>query len=643
MRNSISRAPSTARVPAASLSLLGAAALSLAPVGLAAQSDALQEFEGPSSEPLRYERKLTLPNLDIELTLLKIVDPATGNVTGGTVDANGNAVELKALLAAEAQLRSATPSAKLTDELTRAFEADPEATLPVVLWLSYDADLLDQHFARLDGALGEEATNAELEAVEAAHTAFSLEYIQGVNSEALNALGALGATIRYTSTSAPVIFIDASRNEALAIAALPEIDTLYLESFDEQDTNNSARGTHRATTTYNLGWRGSGVRVAVLENNGIDPDCPHLVVSGWFNAGNPNPDDHVHGTSGCIASRLASRRGHAPNVTLFSANAASYSDTNITQAADWIIGRNIAVTNMSFGGSSNGALQYKDRYFDYQSRRYQDSYVASAGNGGNFVGSPGTAWNCVTVGAFNDQNSTNWSGDSISSFSDFRDPNTGCEKPNLAATGQGVDTIGQGPDWLRNGYSGTSFSSPFTAGSIAVTISRDGSANASPEAAMAAAMASAWHNIEGATRLSERDGAGGLHQRASARMGNRNGIRYVTLNSGSFNRNGYYTYNINCNAGDRTRVAIAWGARANAAYTSTVLDADLDITILRGSNQTSGTSYGSSSSGPNNFEIVEFTPPTSGTYTVRINDWRFNGSSERVGIAWSQRNRDQGN
>jgi hypothetical protein len=69
---------------------------------------------------------------------------------------------------------------------------------------------------------------------------------------------------------------------------------------------------------------------------------------------------------------------------------------------------------------------------------------------------------------------------------------------------------------------------------------------------------------------------------------------------------------------------------------------DMAVPVLAGASATVGTSYGSSLSFNNNFEIVEFVPPYTGTYTIRINDYRFNGTSERVGIAWSQRNLDYG-
>ncbi|MEZ6015981.1 MAG: S8 family serine peptidase [Planctomycetota bacterium] len=585
---------------------------------------------------------LALPLQGITAQLSKTVDLITGDVVGAAFDSNGERLDVEAALARESALRAETPLAKLHVDLAAAIERDPENAHEVVLWVAYDADALDAEDARLRSELPAEPTPEAVDAMEEAMTAFAMDLVQAAVEPVLAELANIGVDVRYVSTTAPSIFVDASRAQVLAIAASNLVDTLYLEKTDTEH-NTSANGTHRANLTYSLGWRGAGIRVAVLEDNGVDPACPHLNVVGWYNPFFPNPDDHVHGTSGCIASQLASRRGGAPSVQLYSANASSYSDLNITRAADWIVTRNIDVTNMSFGGGYSGVLQYKDRYFDFQSRVYSDSYVASAGNNGNFVGSPGTAWNCVTAGSFRDNNNTSWTGDAISAFSDWQNPTTGCEKPNLAAVGEGVDTIGMAPDWLRSNYSGTSFSAPFTSAALAVCMGLNSNPRVAPEAAMAMIMATAWHNIEGATRLSARDGAGGLHQRAAAQCSAQNRVRYVNLSRASFSNNGYYTFNVSLNGGDRARVCIAWSSNANRSYTSTLLNADLDLTVLAGANATSGTSYGSSSSFNNNFEIVEFTPPTTGTYTIRINDYRFNGTTERVGIAWSQRNRDLGN
>jgi hypothetical protein len=595
------------------------------------------------AEPETQEETHTvvLPTLGLTVSARKTVDLTTGEIVGEAVTGDGQVADLDALVASETALRLATPAAKLHPDLAVALEKDAHNAHNVVLWLLYDSEALDAQDMLLRSELPAEPSEEQIEQMEVAMAAFAQGQVQAITEPVLAELANIGVDVRYVSTTAPAIFVDATRDQVMVMAASNLVDTLYLEK-TEADTNTSANLTHRSNFTYDRGWRGAGVRVAVLEDNGIDPACPYLNVSGWYNPIWPDPDDHIHGTSGCIASQLSTRRGGAPNVSLFSANATTYSDTNVAQAADWIATRNIDVTNMSFGGGYSGVLQFKDRYFDFQSRTYADSYVASAGNSASFVGSPGTAWNCVTLGAFDDFNTSSWTGDAMSSFSDWQNPTTGCEKPNLAAVGDRVDTLGMAPDWLRSGYSGTSFSAPFTSAALAVSMALNTNPRVSPEAAMAMIMATAWHNIEGATRLSSRDGAGGLHQRAAAMCSAANRVRYVNLVPSSFSNNGYYTFNIQLVAGQTARVAIAWSANANRFYTSTLLNADLDLAVFAGASATTGTSFGYSVSYNNNFEIVEFVPPTTGTYTIRINDFRFNGASERVGLSWSQRNLDYG-
>jgi hypothetical protein len=588
-------------------------------------------------------RTLSFKALGIQIQEVKAVDRQTGDGIGAAFTMDGQPVRIGDIVKAEIAARATNPVHKLQEELAvQLTTANPGRRIPVVLWLHFDANELDSYASRtFEGS--EAATHDQIRALEADVASF----VMAQNAETTAPLEAWlrreGFVPTYVSTTAPALFVSLTPDEIRLVAAHPSVDTIYLERFDRKDGNVNSNRAHRTDRVHKLGVRGRNIRVAMLENNGIDPACPHLNVSGWFNAGTPNPDNHIHGTAGCVASQLVSRLGSAPDVVLFSANAASYSDTNITAAADWIASQNIDVTNMSYGGQYSGAMQYGDRYFDYQARFFQDSYVASAGNDGltNNVGSPATAWNVISVGAFDIVDTGNWSDDFMASFSSAVNPTTGCEKPNVAASGVDVDTLGDSAGgWLTDDYDGTSFSAPFATGNLANGMVLDSTMLTSPEAAMAALMATAWHNIEGVSRLSGQDGAGGIQGAALARAAMANQIASTTVTPASFTATGYYTYNISLKAGDRTRVCIAWGSQANSTYTTNVLDADLDITILAGTNATSGTSYGSSSSFNNNFEIVEFTPPTTGTYTIRVNDFRFDGTSERMGIAWSQKYKD---
>jgi hypothetical protein len=566
----------------------------------------------------------------------------TGESVSKAVDQFGRSVDLSALRRAEVQARSDNPEAKFDPPLARALAEDPHGVHPLIAWLRFDAADLDAQLRAIRESVDPaKLSTEEVRALEEAAMARVEASNRLTVQRASTLLREAGARIRQTSRFAPVIFFDGNRDLALAVAGLPEVDTLYRETADSVDYNIDANATHRTDRVHAYGVRGRNIRVAMLEDNGIDPACPYLVVSGWFNAGTPNPDNHIHGTAGCVASRLASRIGSAPDVSLFSANAASYSDSNVTAAGDWIATQNIDITNGSFGPTvPTGNLRYVDRYIDYQARFTLDSYVFAAGNSGigSFVGNVG--WNMISVGSHTDNGNGDWTGDVMSTFSATANPSTGCEKPNLAANGQDVDTLGEGPGWLTNDYNGTSFAAPHVTGNLANAMVVSSVLQVFPEAALPAVMATAWHNIEGASRLSDQDGAGGLHGLALFRMTSANRVAGFVVTPTSFNNNGYRTHSIWLQGGDRARVAIGWFSNANSAYTTDVLDADLDITILAGLNVTSGTSFGSSASFNNNFEIVEFTPPSTGWYTVRINDFRFDGASEGVGVVWSQKYAD---
>lgn len=202
-------------------------------------------------------------------------------------------------------------------------------------------------------------------------------------------------------------------------------------------------------------------------------------------------DERTMVVSGCVASRLASRRGGAPSAALCSANASNGSDTDVTQAADWIVGHNIDVGNMSFGGGYIDVLQYKDRYFDFHSRVDADSYVASAGSGDSCVDGFGIAWSYISVGSFADSDDSLGRGDRMCGSCEGRNPWTDAR---------------------------TSFGAPLTAAALAVSMALDSTARVSLEAALALTMPTAWHHIERASRLSSRDGR---CTGSAGRLGNR--------------------------------------------------------------------------------------------------------------------------
>lgn len=597
--------------------------------------------------------------LGVTVTSVKAVDPATGEVVTAAWDDDGRTVTLSDVRRREIAVRKQTPAAKLHWKLERALATDGQTTHPIMIWMDFPAAEWDRRVNEILGRFDESAMSREdQEALEEEAGAFINREVQRLTAAFATELMGAGVEVRFASTGTPVIAANANLTQIMMIASLNRTDTIYLDSDDKTEHLADAHETHRTSKAHERGVTGRDADIAILENNRIDENHPWLTnCVDWFDLAGSGPDDHVQATAGCAASQLESRIGAAPGADLYSANAASYSDANVTLAADWITGvvGTVDITNGSFGPDvPSGNLDYSDRLFDYKSRFFADSYVMSAGNSGigNLVGNVG--WNIIAVGANSGADDRgNWDDDVMSTFSSTGNPTTGCEKPNVSAVGQDLETLGDGSlaiiasgcphtqpaQWLINNYCGTSFSSPLVAGNLANALQVD-STMSTPEPAMALLMATAWHNIEGSSRLSDQDGAGCIHGWALVNAARESRAVSVTLNTTSFSTNGYYTYNVFLQGGDKARVCIAWASNADSGYTTDVLDADLDLAVFTGQSMTSGTSHGFSSSFNNNFEIVEFVPPSTGWYTVRINDFRFDGTSERCGIAWSQKTRD---
>jgi hypothetical protein len=159
-------------------------------------------------------------------------------------------------------------------------------------------------------------------------------------------------------------------------------------------------------------------------------------------------------------------------------------------------------------------------------------------------------------------------------------------------------------------------------------------------------MASAINNVEGESRLSERDGAGGIDLHVADEVPSEwpflksdgvlenNWHTSLYLTPASFDAGDNHDLTIPAQAGERVRAVIAWNSDPGADYATDPLDADLDLYVLDPDGALLLGEGEYSESFDNSFEIVEFDAPTTGDYTLRINEHRFDGTSEDVGVAW---------
>ncbi|MEM5831414.1 MAG: S8 family peptidase, partial [Candidatus Aenigmatarchaeota archaeon] len=257
------------------------------------------------------------------------------------------------------------------------------------------------------------------------------------------------------------------------------------------------------TSFENLNLTGNNVKIAILDT-GIDIYHRDLNYSldSWkcFYSINGNViennwsyciDDNGHGThvAGIIAARYLGNIskcfegypcGIAPNAILFIAkvfDADGYAYLiDILNALEWAVNNSVDIVSMSFGidlsslelnscyplgnSSLEKAVYLFNSLLDEISIKYNIIFVASIGNNPNSISSPACAKNVIGVGAI-DKNKN------IAYFSS-RGPIDNRIKPDIIAPGVNINST-----FPINSYkslSGTSMSTPFVSGALAILI-----------------------------------------------------------------------------------------------------------------------------------------------------------------------------
>ncbi len=570
----------------------------------------------------------TLPTLGVTFADERVLDSATGRILRRT-HAAGVPVDGDALVRAEARARDAV-SGKISPDLEPRLLAGDD--LRVVFWLARTAEQVDPRTVLDAGAAlaSADARRQALALAEAQTTRLTAPFVALVRAQ--------GHVVAYVDPYVPIVFVDLPAAAVRALAARPEVDQAYY-SFPQlflegtlTPINDRASPTARTDAVHRRGITGAGVKVLVNDAgdsivNG-NPYLPPVTRNGTYAAG-----AHATAVAGMIGANHPTYGGAAPGLTqIFDSSA--FDDIGAPASWSWGMSQGIAFGNCSWWNGNRGSIVFLDRYFDYIIRAFGVMLFKSAGNQGlaNGTTSPGNGYNCIASGSFHDRDTHDWNDDIMSSYSSALNPTPGHEKPEVAAPGDVITSTTTASPWTGASGSGTSYASPVTCGIAALLGATRPELLVKPEATKALIMAGAWHNIEGAAALSGQDGAGGVDAAASQDATALQQYHLATLTPASFTA-GVYTITVPLIARDEARICAVWFSEADSAYATTTLKMDLDLSVER----PGGGIVATSASALNAFEIVQFVPPVTGVYTVKLTNQRFNGTSEPFALAWTTR------
>ena len=586
-----------------------------------------------------HERHLA--PLGVTVREQRVLDPDTGHIGRIVRDGSGASVDVDALRRLAIERRDAANGKLHALLVERLAEGGAHE---IAFWLRQPAGAPDLRGV-LDTALRDGATPEDARRRALAAAALS---VRPGNAAFATAARAAGAAVVHVDTITPIVFVRADAEVIRALAARSDVDLAYWSSPtwepeggvgpDAADVaatiafwNDWASKNARTDAVHRRGITGAGVKVLINDTAQVVGDNPFLppVITG----NGAGVASHATAVAGIVASTHVPHTGAAPGLTqLYSWGGSG--DVQAPQAWAWGMAQGISFGNCSWWNGQKGEIRFLDRYFDYVIRHFAVMLFKSAGNQGSgdaLITTPGCGYNMTASGNANDQNDLDWNGDTMSGSSSWVDPVEGHAKPEVTACGTGITTTRTASPWIASAGSGTSYASPVTCGTAALLAETQPLLQARPEAVRALLMAGAFHNVEGAAALSDRDGTGHIDAAASQQALADGQLHLATLTPASFNA-GVYEVSTLLVAGDETRVCAVWFSLADSSYSTDVLQMDLDLTVRLGT-----TTLAASASATSAFELVQFVPPVTGIYTFRLQRQQFLGQSEPFALAWVTR------
>lgn len=547
------------------------------------QSKPSKELEAIALKTVSEQHSIALADLELEgssivtyrysgrtVNEFNIGDKRNDNVYQVLLDDNGQPIDHAKLLQEEEAARAAKYG-KLSEDLFQYLQqATPDEEIAVVIWLdlgpdtdrpndepAMDSEKFRKMTARDRRRLGQKTQDFDQrwKTYNAARAQRVMDPVVqrlrqlGYQPNVIEGTGYLGlkvkpAVIRQIGNWSEVRQI--SRDRIAEPAAPRRLGTAGPTPLD------ISRPTIGANLVENRGINGQNANVAQIEVGGRIIPAP--------GAGLPNPylnnitqddnfvcagpaQEHACYVAGIIHSSATLPpvfRGISPGAGMLATGSCGGVVGELENRTQAAIALGNVIVNHSWmvqthDGFGNNVVDPIDNFFDDRVYTDRTVQVVAAGNNGPGFGdgsgrvvSPAKGYNVISVGNFNDMNTTNWADDAIYPSSSTVPPTSAHQamtpriKPEVVAPGRLIFTTLAGQrfgqwfgDHFDNGdaISGTSFAAPHVTGEAALVVSRAITTygitgfNHRPELVKAIIMASAGHNnIPGGGVERARDG-----------------------------------------------------------------------------------------------------------------------------------------
>ena len=162
------------------------------------------------------------------------------------------------------------------------------------------------------------------------------------------------------SSGIPSVFVTLPKKEIIALQERDDVIMIW-RSIKYETQIKTAVPTISANEVWSEGFDGTGVKIAIVEHDGVDFSNPYL--HGYMRPGQTDVGSHATRCAGVAASDNSTFRGVAYGATILSANADSLLDEDLLDAADWARAEGAEVLSCSVGRDTGLEMDRLDRYF----------------------------------------------------------------------------------------------------------------------------------------------------------------------------------------------------------------------------------------------------------------------------------------